>query len=135
MDDKTYSIGELSREFGVTPRAIRFYEARGLLAPRRAGQRRIFTRRDRTRLKLILRGKRLGFRLEESRELFEMYDNLNGEQAQLKRLLEIQAEKRRQLNRKRQDIESALAELDQYDRLCRDLLRDMEKKKGKTASE
>src|SRR5690625_3780539 len=130
MNDRTYGIGELSREFGITPRAIRFYESKGLLAPRRQGQKRIFSRRDHTRLKLILRGKRLGFRLEESRELFDLYDNLNGEEKQLERLLEIQADKRKQLNRKRRDIAAAPDELDNYDRLCRDLLQGMRKKRA-----
>lgn len=94
MAQRTSSIRELAQESGVTPRAMRFYEFKGLLAPRRKGQQRIFARRDRTRLKLILRGKRLGFTLDETRELFELYDALNGEKHQLERLLEIQAVKR-----------------------------------------
>ena len=75
---QTWSINELSREFGITPRSIRFYEAEGLLAPAREGQKRIYARKDRVRLKLILRGKRLGFSLAETRELFELYDESNG---------------------------------------------------------
>ncbi len=70
----TWSINDLSREFDITPRSIRFYEAEGLLFPKRSGQRRIYSKKDRVRLKLILRGKRLGFSLAETRELFELYD-------------------------------------------------------------
>ncbi|TGG91171.1 MerR family DNA-binding transcriptional regulator [Natronospirillum operosum] len=75
---QTWTINELSREFDITPRSIRFYESEGLLAPAREGQKRIYARKDRVRLKLILRGKRLGFSLAETRELFELYDESNG---------------------------------------------------------
>lgn len=126
MPEQTYSIRELAHEFDVTPRAIRFYEFKGLLAPRRKGQQRIFSRRDRTRLKLILRGKRLGFTLDETREVFELYDALNGEKRQLERLLEIQSVKREELNCKRRDLDAALSELDDFERQCRELLRQME---------
>jgi len=125
MPEQTFSIRELAQEFDVTPRAIRYYETKGLLAPRRKGQRRIFSRRDRTRLRLILRGKRLGFTLDETREVFELYDALNGEKRQLERLLEIQAAKREELNRKRRDLDAALDELDAFERQCRELLRQM----------
>jgi DNA-binding transcriptional MerR regulator len=84
-----FSISELAREFDVTPRAIRFYEAEGLVAPRRDGQRRIYTLRDRTRLKLTLRGKRLGLTLSEIRELIEMYEPGRDARPQLERFLAV----------------------------------------------
>ncbi|MDZ7810924.1 MAG: MerR family DNA-binding transcriptional regulator [Arhodomonas sp.] len=85
----TYTISELAREFAITTRAIRFYENRGLLTPRREGQRRVYSRRDRTRLKLTLRGKRLGMTLAEIKEVFDLYDVAHGEERQLARYLEI----------------------------------------------
>ena len=84
--DAEYSIGELAAEFDVTPRAIRFYEDEGLLAPRRDGQRRIYTPRERTRLKLTLRGKRLGLTLSEIRDLIDMYEPGRDERPQLRAL-------------------------------------------------
>src|ERR1051326_3585938 len=84
-----YSISELAREFDVTPRAIRFYEDQGLISPRRDGQRRIYTPRDRTRLKLTLRGKRLGLALSEIRELIDMYEPGRDERPQLERFLAV----------------------------------------------
>src|SRR5882762_2413533 len=84
-----FSISELAREFDVTPRAIRFYEAEGLISPRRDGQRRIYTPRDRTRLKLTLRGKRLGLTLSEIRELIDMYEPGRDERPQLERFLAV----------------------------------------------
>ncbi|MGH8749454.1 MAG: MerR family transcriptional regulator, partial [Burkholderiales bacterium] len=84
-----YSIGDLAREFDVTPRAIRFYEDQGLLAPRRDGQRRIYMPRDRARLKLTLRGKRLGLTLSEIRELIDMYEPGRDERPQLARFLAV----------------------------------------------
>jgi len=84
-----FSIGELAREFDVTPRAIRFYEDQGLLAPKRSGQRRIYAARDRTRLKLTLRGKRLGLTLSEIRELLDMYEPGRDERPQLERFLAV----------------------------------------------
>src|SRR5512134_3250077 len=87
--DAVYSIGELASEFDVTPRAIRFYEAEGLLAPRREGQRRIYTPRDRTRLKLTLRGKRLGLTLSEIRGRINMYEPGRDERPQLERFLAV----------------------------------------------
>src|SRR5687767_15868275 len=89
-----FSISELAQEFDVTPRAIRFYEDQGLLAPRREGQRRIYTPRDRTRLKLTLRGKRLGLTLSEIRELIDMYEPGRDERPQLERFLARSEERR-----------------------------------------
>lgn len=118
----TYTISELAAEFGVTTRAIRFYENQGLLAPQRLGQRRIYHRGERTRLKLILRGKRLGMTLAEIKEVFELYELAHGKERQLERYLEILREKRRLLLRQRQDVEDALAELEDSERRCRAIL-------------
>src|SRR5207244_4580385 len=101
-----FSISELAREFDVTPRAIRFYEDQGLLAPRRHGQRRIYTPRDRTRLKLTLRGKRLGLTLSEIRELIDMYEPGRDERAQLQRFREVLATERKRLLQPRADHEA-----------------------------
>ena len=111
-----FSISELAREFDVTPRAIRFYEAEGLLAPRRIGQRRVYTPRDRTRLKLTLRGKRLGLTLAEIRELIDMYEPGRDERPQLERFREVLEAHRRQLLQQRADIEAQLAEIDTFEK-------------------
>lgn len=120
--DIFYSIGELSREFGITTRTIRFYESKGLLSPLRSGQRRLYRRRDRTRLKLILRGKRLGFSLDEIKETFDLYDQAHGEAKQLRYYLSVLERKRGPLLRHRQDLEDALAELEESYRHCQALL-------------
>ena len=106
-----FSIGELASEFDVTPRAIRFYEDHGLLAPRRAGTRRIYSPRDRTRLKLTLRGKRLGLTLSEIRELVDMYEPGRDERPQLARFLAVLDSHRTSLLRQRADIEAQLSEI------------------------
>src|SRR5687767_11207768 len=111
-----FSIGDLAREFDVTPRAIRFYEDQGLLAPRRDGQRRIYTPRDRTRLKLTLRGKRLGLTLSEIRELIDMYEPGRDERPQLERFLAVLESHKAILVRQREDIEAQLAELQAFEK-------------------
>ena len=111
-----FSISELAQEFDVTPRAIRFYEAEGLLAPRRIGQRRVYTPRDRTRLKLTLRGKRLGLSLAEIRELIDMYEPGRDERPQLERFREVLEAHRSQLLQQRADIEAQLAEIDTFEK-------------------
>ena len=116
---KSYSISELAREFAVTPRTIRFYEAEGLIAPLRVGQRRVYRPRDRVRLKLILRGKRIGFSLKEVAEIIDLYDAAPGELGQLRTLLTRIAERCADLEQKRQDIEAALAHLDGVAAACR----------------
>ena len=116
------SIGELTREFDVTPRAIRFYEAEGLLAPRRDGQRRIYTARDRTRLRLTLRGKRLGLTLGEIRGLIDMYDAGRDERPQLERFLAILAQHRDALEQQREDIEAQLLEIAAFEKRVRQKL-------------
>jgi DNA-binding transcriptional MerR regulator len=117
-----YSIGDLAREFDVTPRAIRFYEDQGLLAPAREGQRRIYTPRDRTRLKLTLRGKRLGLSLAEIRELIDMYEPGRDERPQLERFLAVLAQHTGSLERQRADIDAQLAEIASFEKRCRRLL-------------
>ncbi len=118
-----FSISELAREFDVTPRAIRFYEDQGLLAPRREGQRRIYTGRDRTRLKLTLRGKRLGLSLSEIRELIDMYEPGRDERPQLERFLAVLEAHRASLVQQRADIEAQLAELQTFEKRVRKQLK------------
>ena len=110
------SIGELATEFDITPRAIRFYEDHGLLAPRRAGTRRIYSPRDRTRLKLTLRGKRLGLSLSEIRELIDMYEPGRDQRPQLKRFLAVMESHKASLLQQRADIEAQLTELEAFEK-------------------
>jgi DNA-binding transcriptional MerR regulator len=114
-----FSISELASEFDVTPRAIRFYEDHGLLAPRRAGQRRIYSGRDRTRLKLTLRGKRLGLTLSEIRELIDMYEPGRDERPQLARFLAVLESHKASLQQQRMDIEAQLTELQVFEKKLR----------------
>jgi DNA-binding transcriptional MerR regulator len=118
-----FSISELSREFDVTPRAIRFYEDQGLLSPRRDGQRRIYTPRDRTRLKLTLRGKRLGLTLSEIRELIDMYEPGRDERPQLKRFLAVLQNHREALLQQRADLEAQLTEIQTFEKKVRKRLK------------
>ena len=118
-----FSISELAREFDITPRAIRFYEDQGLLAPKRDGQRRIYTPRDRTRLKLTLRGKRLGLTLSEIRELIDMYEPGRDERPQLERFLAVLEEHKASLLQQREDIEAQLAELQTFEKKVRKQLK------------
>ena len=118
-----FSIGELATEFDVTPRAIRFYEDHGLLAPRRAGQRRIYSPRDRTRLKLTLRGKRLGLTLSEIRELIDMYEPGRDERPQLERFLAVLEDHKAILLQQRTDIEAQLSELQAFEKKVRKQLK------------
>src|SRR3982751_910151 len=111
-----FSISELAQEFDVTPRAIRFYEAEGLLSPRREGQRRIYTPRDRTRLKLTLRGKRLGLTLAEIRELIDMYEPGRDDRPQLERFLSVLENHRKSLVQQRADIEAELGEIQTFEK-------------------
>ena len=121
MDD-LYSIGDLSREFGVTTRTIRFYEDQGLLSPTRNGQSRIYQPRDRVRLKLILRGKRLGFSLKEINKLIALYDAPEGEAGQLRSFIEKIRARRSELLVQKEDIEHVMDELDSLEQRCADLL-------------
>ena len=110
--NQTYSIGQLAEEFGITSRTLRLYEEERLLDPQRDGTRRIYNERNRVRLRLILRGKRLGWSLSEIRELFDLYDSSQGEQAQLELMLDKLALRREALLEQKNDIEHALQELD-----------------------
>jgi DNA-binding transcriptional MerR regulator len=128
---RTFTIAELAEEFDVTPRAIRFYEDVGLLEPGRAGRNRVYTQRDRTRLKLTLRGKRLGLSLQEIKQLVDMYDSPADTAPQLNAFLGVLAAHRAQLEQQRDDIEITLAEIAQHEKRCRELL-GASRKKPKT---
>ena len=119
----TYSIGELAREFGLTTRAIRFYEDCGLLAPERAGKNRVYTARDRARLTLTLRGKRLGLKLAEVKELVDMYDAQRDSQVQLRRFVDVLARQRAQLEARLADLRSTLDEVLAQEAAARRMLR------------
>ncbi|UCD69240.1 MAG: MerR family DNA-binding transcriptional regulator [Betaproteobacteria bacterium] len=123
----TFTITDLAREFGLTTRAIRFYEDQGLLYPRRVGRSRVYTNRDRVRLKLTLRGKRLGLSLSEIRELLDMYDAAKGGRGQLERFLEVLQKRRSALEQQREDIEAVLGEISSFEQQCHALL---QKKRG-----
>ncbi len=111
MTDATMTIREMCDAFSVTPRTLRFYEAKELLFPLRQGQKRLFTKRDRARLKLILRGKRFGFKLEEIRQLLDLYDKGDQQYAQLSRAHEIASDRLKEMERERDDLTSAIADL------------------------
>ena len=119
----TWTIAEVAEEFDVTHRTVRHYEDLGLISPERRGTTRVYHRRDRTRLNLILRGKRLGFPLEEIRTIIDMYDEQPGEAGQLTYLLGQIGDRRAELERRRQDIEDSLTELADLERRCEDDLR------------
>jgi len=119
------TITQVTREFNVTTRTLRFYEAEGMLTPLRRGRSRLYSQRERTRLKLILRGKRLGLSLAEIREIIDMYDAEPGEEGQLSLLVTKIADRRAQLRQKQRDIELTLDELDQVEERCRDRLKQL----------
>ncbi|AEY02009.1 MerR family transcriptional regulator [Oceanimonas sp. GK1] len=121
----TYTISELADEFDVTPRTLRHYEELGLLMPKRRGNSRIYSHKDRIRLTLTLRGKRLGFSLAEMRELFELYDAEHSTRPQLHSMIAMIAEKRIVLQQQQDDIEKVLAELDAADIKAREALERM----------
>lgn len=112
MPDRTYTIGELCAEFGVTPRTLRFYEYKELLAPRREGQKRLFTHRDRARLKLILQGKRFGFTLDEMKDLLDLYDVDPSRVTQLRATLEAARRHHAELVAKRDELARAIVDLE-----------------------
>ncbi len=126
-------IAELAREFGVTTRTIRFYEDKGLLSPVRRGQRRIYSTRDRVRLKLIMRGKRLGFSLSEIGEMIDMYDADPTEVAQLRLVLDKAHQRRAILSQQQRDIAESLKELDALEQQCAALLREKERRPARVA--
>ena len=112
MTDTPMTIREMSDAFQVTPRTLRFYEAKELLFPLREGQKRLFAKRDRARLKLILRGKRFGFSLEEIRQLLEMYDVSDPEQTQLKETYAIAQKHLQELKNKRDELDEVIADFE-----------------------
>lgn len=114
MTHKTYSISDLSKEFDVTTRAIRLYEESGLLAPEREGSRRVYKERDRVRLRLILRGKRIGFTLSEVKDMFDLYDSkpIDGEKKQILYLLDIMEQRLETLKLQRKELELAVVDIE-----------------------
>jgi len=119
----TFSIGELAREFGLTTRAIRFYEDCGLLAPQRAGRNRIYTARDRARLTLTLRGKRLGLKLAEIKDLIDMYETRKDSDPQLRRFLDVLARQRAELEARLAELRATLDEVVAQESAARQMLR------------
>ncbi|MEM8561285.1 MAG: MerR family DNA-binding transcriptional regulator [Pseudomonadota bacterium] len=115
---QTYSISELAKEFDVTTRTIRFYEEKGLISPLRDGQKRLYSNADRVRIKLILRGKRIGMTLQESVEFIDMYDPKRNNNEQLRSLVENIKVRRERLLQQRNDIEEMLTGLDEVQDLC-----------------
>ncbi len=122
--DPTYSISDLAHEFALTTRAIRFYEDEGMLAPERRGRARVYRERERVRIKLILRGKRLGFSLQEIRELLDLYEVARNERAQLAKFIGMLGEQRARLLQQKEDIDAVLAEIDGVERDCRRRLKE-----------
>ena len=129
----TYSISELAKEFALTTRAIRFYEDCGLVTPERAGATRIYGERERVRIKLILRGKRLGLTLAEIGELLDLYEVARNERAQLSKFLAILADRRARLLQQKEDIDATLAEIEGVERECRRRLKEPAVAPGKAA--
>ena len=118
-DRQTWTIAQVAAEFGVTHRAVRHYEDLGLISPERRGPQRVYHRRDRTRLNLILRGKRLGFPLEEIRTIIDLYDAPRGRASQLEYVLGQIDDRRADLEQRRRDLDDALKELDAFEESCR----------------
>jgi DNA-binding transcriptional MerR regulator len=116
--DKFYTITELTREFGVSTRTLRFYEDEGLINPERRGRTRLFRPADRRLIQEILRGRRIGFTIAEIRDIIRVYKDPPGEVGQLEMLMTKVSEKREELRQKRRDIEETLAELDNVEEAC-----------------
>jgi len=124
-----YSIGELAKEFDITTRSIRFYEDQGLILPTRKGQTRIYNQRDKVRLKLILRGKRLGFSLAETGRLFELYDADKSSATQLETFMNLILQKKEDLKQQLEDIQAVMFELDSLQDNCQEILANIDKDK------
>jgi DNA-binding transcriptional MerR regulator len=124
-----YTISALAKEFALTTRAIRFYEDQRMIAPERRGTARIYRDRERVRLKLILRGKRLGLSLTEIRELLDLYEVARNERAQLSKFIDMLADRRARLLQQKEDIDAVLAEIDGVERDCRRRLKDEARRK------
>ncbi|WP_029011214.1 MerR family transcriptional regulator [Azospirillum halopraeferens] len=123
MED-LYTVNQLAEELGITPRALRFYEVKGLLSPDRLGNNRVYTKRDRARLKLILRGKRLGFSLAAIKEYLDLYNVDRGNVGQLNLLLGRVRHRLGELEKQRQDLEATVAELAEIEGRVLDALRE-----------
>ena len=130
MTVKTYTICELAQEFDTTTRAIRFYEDQGLILPTRKGQTRIYNQRDKVRLKLILRGKRLGFSLAETGRLFELYDADKSSATQLETFMNLILQKKEDLKQQLDDIQAVMFELDSLQDNCQEILASIDKDKN-----
>ncbi len=122
ISQNKYSISELSKEFDITTRSIRFYEDQGLITPARKGQTRIYNQRDKVRLKLILRGKRLGFSLAEVGRLFELYDVDKTSAKQLSSMMSLISDKKNDLKQQLEDINAVLIELNDLEDNCKNIL-------------
>lgn len=127
---KRYTITQLSKEFGITARTLRFYEDKGLLHPARRGQSRIFSYRDRVRLKLVLQGKRVGFSLTEIKEMLDLYDLRDGQVTQLRVSLDKFGDRIDQLEQQKADIERAIADLKRTRDIVHGMLKDRERKEA-----
>lgn len=133
----TYTITELAHEFDITPRAIRFYEDQGLITPKRegaGGRTRVYSARERTRLKLTLRGKRLGLTLSEIKGLVDMYESPRDSAAQLNRFLAVLAQHREMLEQQREDLEITLTEIAAHEAQCRRMLEGGKPAKARSAA-
>ncbi|MCA0322322.1 MAG: MerR family DNA-binding transcriptional regulator [Dermatophilaceae bacterium] len=119
-DEQTWTIAQVADEFGITHRTVRHYEDLGLISPERHGTKRLYRRRDRTRLQLILRGKRLGFPLDQIRTIIDLYDAPRGKRSQLQYVLEQIDDRRTDLEQRRRDLDDALTELDRFEDRCRE---------------
>ena len=122
MPDKTYTISDLAKEFGVTTRTIRFYEEKGMISPLRDGLKRLYSSADRVRIKLILRGKRIGMPLQECVDVIDMYDPEHNNAEQLHSLINKVKERREQLLQQKRDIDDMLTGLDEVQSLCKQSL-------------
>jgi DNA-binding transcriptional MerR regulator len=131
--DRTYSITELCREFEVTPRTLRFYEQKGLLAPNRRGWTRLFTYRDRARLQLILRGKKVGFSLEEIKEMLDLYNLKDGQLTQLRVASTKMRERLEALRKQQIEIQEAIVDLDRTIGVVDGMLKEREAQGSKVA--
>ena len=119
-DEQTWTIAQVAEEFGITHRTVRHYEDLGLISPERVGTKRLYSRRDRTRLNLILRGKRLGFPLDQIRTIIDLYDAPRGKRSQLQYVLDQIDDRRTDLEQRRRDLDDALTELDRFEDRCRE---------------
>ncbi|AHG62434.1 MerR family transcriptional regulator [Advenella mimigardefordensis] len=126
MNPRTWTISELAEEFNITPRTLRFYEDHRIVNPIRDGQKRIYTHRDRARLKLALRGKRLGLQLSEICSLIGMYEGPGSTQPQLQSYLTILTRHKQQLMQQKQDLDQTLAEIDEQEKNCLKLLGELD---------